>query len=93
MVKFDKEDLLRVAALSAIELDDAEIDLFAEQLHILLSYTAELAEVSTKTLDERTSHNPNVYRDDRAIQSDASRLVEEAPKTKDSFVVVPKIIS
>jgi aspartyl-tRNA(Asn)/glutamyl-tRNA(Gln) amidotransferase subunit C len=91
MVHFTKEELLKIAKLSALSLDDQEVALFEKHLQVVLSYTSELEGVITQQFQQST-FNVNVFREDKAIEKDSSLLLQEAPKTHDSFFVVPKIL-
>ncbi len=44
---FSAEDIARLAALAALELDPAEVDLFARQLGEILSYAEQVQQVDT----------------------------------------------
>lgn len=91
MVKFDKEELLKLADLSALKLYDDEIDDLVNQIQKLLEYTEELENVqlSTEALPVR---NVNVFREDEIIKFDSKKILNQAPQQKDGFFVVPKIL-
>lgn len=91
MVNFTKEELLKIAKLSALTLGDEEIASFEKHLKVVLSYTSELEQVITQQLPPSV-FNMNVFREDKAIEKDSTLLLEEAPKTHDFFFVVPKIL-
>jgi aspartyl-tRNA(Asn)/glutamyl-tRNA(Gln) amidotransferase subunit C len=91
MVKFSKEELLKLADLSALKLYEDEVDDFVLQIQKLLEYTEELENVviSTEVLPTR---NVNVFREDEVIKFDSKKILAQAPKQKDGFFVVPKIL-
>lgn len=91
MVNFTKEELLKIAKLSALTLNDQEIPLFEKHLQVLLSYTSQIDAVTSQTLPP-TIFNVSVFREDRAMEKDSLLLLQEAPKTHESFFVVPKIL-
>ncbi len=91
MVTFDKEELLKIAKLSALKLDDDEIETFARELRQVLEYTSELEAVEPpQTLEVQT--NVNVFREDKLRPCDPESVLEGAPERKDSFFSVPKIL-
>lgn len=91
MVKFDKEELLKIAKLSALKLDDDEIETFAHELGQVIEYTRELETVEPpQTLEVQT--NVNVFREDKLQPYDSESVLEGAPEQKDSFFSVPKIL-
>ncbi|MFH1461719.1 MAG: Asp-tRNA(Asn)/Glu-tRNA(Gln) amidotransferase subunit GatC [bacterium] len=92
MINFDKEELLKLADLSALKLYDDEIDDFVDQIKKLLDYTNELEQVELSTQSAPTI-NINVFRQDVTIKFDSTSLLNQAPQEKDGFFVVPKILN
>ena len=91
MIKFDKETLLKVAKLSALKLTEDEIPKISNDLNKLLEYVDELNNV--KISKENTAiRNKNIFRNDEAIAQDPSTLLDQAPKTKDNYFVVPPML-
>ncbi len=91
MISFDKEELLKIAKLSALTLDDDEIETFSNELRQVLQYTSELENVEPpQTLEVQT--NVNVFREDKAQPCDPESVLEQAPDRKDTFFRVPKIL-
>ena len=91
MITFDKEELLKIAKLSALKLDDDEIETFANELREVLEYTSELEEVEPpQTLEVQT--NVNVFREDKTQSYDSESVLKQAPDRKDTFFSVPKIL-
>ena len=91
MINFDKEELFKLAELSALKLNDKEADVLVEQIKILLDYTQELDKVK---LSEETAptKNVNVFREDIAVKKDSSAILSQAPQVKDNYFVVPRIL-
>ncbi len=91
MITFDKEELLKIAKLSALKLDDDEIETFAHELRQVLEYTSELDKVDPpQTFEAQT--NVNVFREDKLQSCDSELVLEQSPERKDSFFSVPKIL-
>lgn len=89
MIKFSKQDLLKVANLSALKLRDSEIPKMLKDIQNLLEYVEQLNEVK----DEKQYpqyRNKNIFREDKKINCEVSNnLLKSAPKTKDNYFVVP----
>ncbi|MBL4587849.1 Asp-tRNA(Asn)/Glu-tRNA(Gln) amidotransferase subunit GatC [Candidatus Babeliales bacterium] len=92
MATFTKEELLKVAKLSLLKLDDKEIELFAGQLQTIIEYTEELANADIRNTQE--PHLPfNVFREDKVVKFEADLLLDNAPDREDQYFVMPQIIS
>lgn len=91
MVQFDTEELLKIAELSALRLDEDEVGAFCKQLKILLEYIEELQEV-TVTQGLEPTRNINVFREDKIVITDSQPLINQAPVLDGTSIVVPKII-
>ena len=53
--RFTREQVSRIAALANLELDEAELDLFAHQLGDILAYAEEVQRVDTTGIAPTTS--------------------------------------
>ncbi len=93
MIKFEKEELLKIAKLSALKLDDDEVETFAKQLRQVLEYTSQLDEIKPQEIPTALSSLINVFREDKAELKDSQPILENAPKRKESYFSVPKILS
>jgi aspartyl-tRNA(Asn)/glutamyl-tRNA(Gln) amidotransferase subunit C len=95
MKKITKEDAIKTASLSGIELSEKEAEAMAEDLTKILDYFDEISEIDTE--DVEPTYNvvdiKNVYRDDEAGKSIPPELVvKNAPQKFGSFILVPQII-
>ena len=91
MINFDKEELLKIAELSALKLNDEQLHSFAHDLREILNYTSELEHVEPpQTIDFQL--HVNVFREDKIHESDSQRVLAQAPKQKNGYFVVPKIL-
>ncbi len=84
-----------VAHLARLEVSDAEVALFAEQLSAVLSYVEQLAEVDTSDTPPTAHARPmsNVFREDRVRASlDPTEALHNAPRQKDSLFCVPRVL-
>lgn len=91
MVKLDKEELLKLAELSALKLYDEEVEDLLEQIKVFLEYTDELDQVQLSK-EVAPIRNVNVFREDIALPTNSKPILEQAPQTKDTYFEVPKIL-
>ena len=91
-----RDEVVRIAALARLSMDDAEIDRMQRDLASVLSYVEALAAVDTTGV-EPTSHViplATPMRDDTPEPAmDPARAVANAPEASDSAFVVPKVIA
>ena len=94
-MKITKAEVLHVADLARLDLDEASIDRFAGQIGNILEYVAKLNEVDTEGI-QPTSHAisiTNVFREDQQRQPlDREKALENAPEKEDGNFVVPKVV-
>ena len=94
-MKITKDEVLHVADLARLDLDEASIDKFAGQIGNILEYVAKLNEVNTEGI-RPTSHAisiTNVFREDQQRQPlDRDKALANAPEKEDGNFVVPKVV-
>jgi len=94
-MKITKEEVLYVAELARLNLDDASIDTFAGQIGDVLEYVDKLNEVDTEGL-RPTSHAislTNAFREDEERPPlDREQVLANAPEKEDGNFVVPKVV-
>ena len=91
MIEFTKKDLLELAKLSSLKLENHEVEWLRDQLQKTIDYTCQLDKFTAA--DEHDAVKTiNVFREDKAIQKDSAPLLAQAPKTKETYFVVPKIL-
>ena len=94
-MKITKDEVIHVAELARLDLDEASIDKFARQIGIILEYVDTLNQVDTKGV-RPTSHAiflTNAFREDKErahLSSDMA--LSNAPEKEDGAFVVPKVI-
>lgn len=95
MAKITKEEIIRVGKLARLHLDDAAVELYAEQLGNILAYMDTLNRVDTNGVTS-TSHAISIndaFRDDEVKPSmPVDRGLTNAPQSEDGSFVVPKVI-
>lgn len=91
MVDISREDVLKLAELSSLRLEEDEIEWLRDQLIKTIDYTKELEKFCAKE-EHDAVRNINVFREDRSVKKDSSNLLAQAPETRDTYFVVPKIL-
>jgi len=91
MAAFNKEELYKIAQLSAVTIDAQECDLFVDQIKTILSYVDQLQSVPLSHEAARVC-NINVMREDIALPFDSEAILDQAPQRNDRFFVVPTIL-
>jgi aspartyl-tRNA(Asn)/glutamyl-tRNA(Gln) amidotransferase subunit C len=93
--RISRDDVLHVARLARLELDDAEVELFTEQLAAVLDHAADVASLDTAGVPP-TAHPlelANVLRDDTPEPSlDRDEVLAQAPAVEEGRFLVPKIL-
>jgi aspartyl-tRNA(Asn)/glutamyl-tRNA(Gln) amidotransferase subunit C len=97
-----KDDVKKLAELSRLELNDAELEKYAGQFDEILHYvdkikvfSSQFSVVSDDLKVENTSVK-NVFRSDEDIQEGGiftDKILKEAPASQDGFVKVKKILN
>jgi aspartyl-tRNA(Asn)/glutamyl-tRNA(Gln) amidotransferase subunit C len=94
-MKITREEVLYVADLARLDLDEASIDMFAEQIAEILGYVDMLKQVDTQGV-QPTSHAiflNNAFREDENkehLQRD--RALANAPEKEEGSFIVPKVV-
>jgi aspartyl-tRNA(Asn)/glutamyl-tRNA(Gln) amidotransferase subunit C len=94
-MKLTKEEVLHVATLARLNIDESLIDIFADQLGDILEYVQTLDTLDTKDVPP-TFHavdKSNAFREDTATgHLDREIAVSNAPEEDDGYFIVPKVI-
>ena len=94
-MKITKEEVLYVAHLARLDLDEESIERFAGQIDEILGYIEKLNRVNTKGI-KPTSHAiflTNAFRDDEEKEHiDRELALANAPEKEDGNFVVPKVV-
>jgi aspartyl-tRNA(Asn)/glutamyl-tRNA(Gln) amidotransferase subunit C len=94
-MKITKDEVLYVARLARLDLDDESIERFAGQIDEILGYIDKLNQVETEGI-RPTSHAiflTNAFRDDTPGEHlSRDRALANAPDKEDGNFVVPKVV-
>lgn len=91
----DRAQVLKVAQLARLELDEAEQERFTRQLQSILGYIEELQELDTRDVPPTTRaiEVNNVMRDDVQVVFPAREaILDNAPARLEDFFRVPRIM-
>jgi aspartyl-tRNA(Asn)/glutamyl-tRNA(Gln) amidotransferase subunit C len=94
-MKISKQEVLHVAGLARLNIDESMIELFADQLGDILEYVETLDRLDTTDVLP-TFHAvdiSNAFREDRIHPHlDRNEAVKNAPEEEDGHFIVPKVI-
>jgi len=91
MSAFNKQELLNIANLSALKLEDSEMIQFEQQIKAILAYVDQLQTVPLSDNISRV-RNVNIFRDDVAVKIDTTAILAQAPEVDENYFTVPKIL-
>jgi len=92
-MKIDRDEARRIADLAHLEFDDAALDRMAGEMTKILGYIDQLNEVDTIGFEEHGGNEATPMRADEPRSSiDRDGVAANAPKCRDGFFVVPKVI-
>ena len=94
-MKITKEEVLHVAHLARLDIDESNMDTLAGQIGKILDYVDMLSQVDTEGV-KPTNHAiflTNAFREDvETVQMDREKALLNAPDKQDGNFVVPKVI-
>lgn len=96
MTQITRDDVLYLAQLSNLELDESEIDGLIKDLGNILDYINQLDSLDTEGVEPtyQVTGLSNVWRDDEVINYGVTReeLLARAPESVNDQVKVPKVL-
>ena len=90
----NREQLLKLAALARLRLDESEIAPFQKDIAEMLDYVKTLEQVDTTEVDlAEAADQPNVLREDIVQPSlPVEEALKNAPERVDDYFKVPKVV-
>ena len=91
-----KEEIIHIAKLASLNLSEAEIERYANDMTEILEYANMINSVNTDEIKETiaANENYNVFRKDEVIPStDRDVLLQNAPSKDDGMFRIPKVIN
>lgn len=96
MAKLTREDVLKLARLAKLDLDDAEIDKLRTEMSDILQFVEQLQDADVKNLKptHQVTGLTNVTRSDKVIDYGykAEMLLENVPELKDHQIKVKRML-
>ncbi|MBC7512487.1 Asp-tRNA(Asn)/Glu-tRNA(Gln) amidotransferase subunit GatC [Candidatus Saccharibacteria bacterium] len=96
MTQISRDDVLKLATLSGLQLGDSEADGLQADIEAILGYVEQLNELNTDgvTPAYQVTGLQNVMRDDEIESGPVTRetLLSLAPDKKDNHIKVPKVL-
>lgn len=93
MLKITNEEVLKLARISNISVDTADIDRLAHELGEILNYASFLKDIADKGTTYPLPQNSNTVREDVSRSCDTEKILSLAPERQEDYFVVPVIIS
>lgn len=90
-----REEILKLAALARVRLDESEISQFQNDIAKMLEYVKSLQQVDTSGVDPQIQDNTkgNVLREDTVTPSLAvDEALSNAPERVENYFKVPKVV-
>lgn len=91
MVTITKDEVLKIARISRLDIHEDEVEPLMKQLDSVLSYAERVKEIAVE-VQEPSVKNINVFREDMVIKTDAEISLAQAPAREENFYVVPAIL-
>jgi aspartyl-tRNA(Asn)/glutamyl-tRNA(Gln) amidotransferase subunit C len=96
MTDVSRSDVVQLATLSSLQLNDDEIDTLQQDIAAILTYVQQLAELDTDGVEPtyQVTDLENVWRDDAVIDEQVTReqLLNLAPESAEHQIKVPKVL-
>ena len=94
-MKISKEELLHIAKLSDLEIQENAIDEYLKNLEDILNYTETIDKIDVSKLDETigATEDYNVFRKDEVKQFDnIDQMMENGPEVDRNMFKIPKVL-
>lgn len=95
MAEITKEEVRRIAKLAKLEFSEEELETFSQEFARIVKFVEKINELNTENIEPSPYPIPmeNLPRPDVLIEyKEKERLLNNAPKRKGNFIVVPKVI-
>ena len=91
-MNISREEVLKIAEISRLTLDEDEVDTILKQLEDVLGYAQRVKDLAVQSAAQDMYKNVNVMRDDQVQASDPEIILVCAPEREEHFFVVPRIL-
>jgi len=90
-MKISRDEILKLARMSRLALHEDEIEPLAKQVEQVLTYAERITELAAD-VEEPSTKNVNVFREDVAVPQSPEPILAQAPERESSFFAVPAIL-
>ena len=94
-MSIDKDTAARVANLARISIPDEELENVAKELSNIIGFMEQLNEEIVNKVEPMTSVTPTVLKKRTDVVNDGnqqSKVLSNAPDTREGFFAVPKVV-
>lgn len=94
-MSIDRDTAARVANLARISIPDEELENVAKELSNIIGFMEQLNEVNVDNVEPMTSVTPTVLKKRTDVVNDGnqqSKVLSNAPDTREGFFAVPKVV-
>jgi len=94
-MSIDKDTAARVANLARISIPDEELENVAKELSNIIGFMEQLNEVNVDNVEPMTSVTPTMLKKRTDVVNDGnqqSKVLSNAPDTREGFFAVPKVV-
>jgi aspartyl-tRNA(Asn)/glutamyl-tRNA(Gln) amidotransferase subunit C len=91
VAKVTKEEILKIAEMTRVSIEEHELEGILAQFNAVLSYAERVVEIA-KSVETKREKNINSTRVDQVIPTDSKEILAQAPQSEDNYFVVPKFI-
>ncbi|MFA6860260.1 MAG: Asp-tRNA(Asn)/Glu-tRNA(Gln) amidotransferase subunit GatC [Clostridia bacterium] len=94
MISFSKQEIQRLATLSALNFKEEELDSFAKEFESIVGFVQKIvdAKIDEKKLEERTVEFDDLREDSAEESLPQSEVLLNSPKSKSGSFCVPKMM-
>ena len=94
-MKISREEIIHIAKLANLNLTDAEIDKYTNDMEDILNFANTVNNVNTEGVDEAIGTDTcNVFRKDEIKKcTDREELLKNAPSQDEGMFRIPKVIN
>lgn len=91
-MNISREEVLKIAKISKIDIQEDEIKGLTQQLQEVLNYAECVKKAAGELMDQPSNKNVNFFREDVVIKSNPETILKQSPEREGNYFVVPKIL-
>ncbi|MGC8677535.1 MAG: Asp-tRNA(Asn)/Glu-tRNA(Gln) amidotransferase subunit GatC [Hydrogenobaculum sp.] len=91
-MSISKEEIVKIAKLSRLELREDEVEFFSAQINNILEFVNKLNEVKAELLEEEYSGSTPLREDEPETSLEVEKVLLNAPAKRLNMFEVPKIV-